>query len=143
MAKEKKQQSHSSEAPTLGCILLCDDVVISQARQKHTLVGVIGGIAVKSLPATVGGYCAYIRFSNMYPGQKVLIRLEHAATADICFEVQADFSTQSDPLGVYTIVLPIGAFEIRHSGRYLFTAIHDGIPIASSPITVKCIEEEA
>lgn len=137
MAKRRKKTRSSAEAPTCNCLLLCDDVLISQGKNKHSLMGIIGCIGARELPATLGGYVAYVRLSNLYGSQKVVLKFEHAETEEVVFQINAEFPPKSDPLGVYTLVLPIPLFVVRHPGRYLFTAVHDGVPFAFSPIEIK------
>ncbi len=92
------------EAPTSSCLLLCDDVLVSQGRQKHFLQGIIGVVGVTQLPAVIGGYVAYVRLSNVYASQKVTINFEEADTQEVLFEFEVGFPEKGDPLGVYTLV---------------------------------------
>jgi hypothetical protein len=126
-----------TESPTCNCLLLCDDVLISGGRGKHYLQGVIGMLGAAEFPATIGGCVAYIRLSNVYADQKVSINLLNTRTEEIIFEFEAGFPDRSDPLGVYTLVVPIPPFVIAEPGRYLFNALHNNAPIAQSPIVVK------
>lgn len=136
MAKQRKKR-RISEAPTSDCLLLCDDVLVSQGKNKHSLMGVIGAIGVTSFPSILGGYVAYARFSNVYAGQKINLKFTSAATDEVLFEGVAEFPGAHDPLGVYTLVVPIRPFTIKQPGRYIFGAYHDGIPIAASPVEIK------
>ena len=138
MAKRRKKVAKGhSEPPTSDCLLLCDDVLISQGKNKHSLMGVIGGIGVGGFPAVLHGYVAYARFSNVYSGQQIAIRFSSAASDEILFEATAEFPEQSDPLGVYTLVIPIQPFVVREEGRYLFGAYHNDVPVAASPIQIQ------
>jgi hypothetical protein len=51
-------------------------------------------------------------------------------------ETEAIFPTDTDPLGVYTLVVPVPVFKVSVGGRYIFGAYHHNIPIASSPINI-------
>ena len=133
----KRRRKKGAVAPTVNCLLLCDDVLVSRGKDKHFLHGVIGGIGVASLPAPLGGYVAYVRFSNVHGEQKVRLTFEHAGDGESLFEIEASFPAQSDPLGVYTLVIPVPPFEIREAGRYMFTASHGGVPLAQSPIEIR------
>jgi hypothetical protein len=136
MARKKVKKNGGVEAPTSSCILLCDDVLISQGRNKHVLQGIIGVIGVATLPAVLGGYVAYIRLSNVYGSQQVTVQLEDAETSGVLFAFDAAFPAQSDPLGVYTLVVPIRPFAVEKVGRYLFSVIYGGVPIASTPVLI-------
>jgi hypothetical protein len=135
MAKRRRKKA-GGEAPTSDCVLLCDDVLISQGTGKHSLLGVIGGITVAGFPAVLGGYMAYARFSNVYAGQKITLKLISASTEESLLETEISFPAQSEPLGVYTVVTKVPHFIAREPGRYLFGAYHDGIPVATSPIVI-------
>ena len=137
MAKRRRQIR--GVAPTVNCLLLCDDVLISQGKHKHFLQGIIGQIVVLELPAIIGGYVAYVRFSNVHGDQKVKLAFESAAGDDPLFEIEANFPSQSDPLGVYTLVIPVPPFAIQETGRFMFIASHGGVPLAQSPIEVRLI----
>src|SRR5256885_1084597 len=83
----------------------------TKGKAKHFLQGIIGAIGVLRLPAMIGGYVAYVRFSNVHGDQKVKLAFEHAgAENDPLFEIEANFPSQSDPLGVYTLVIPVPPF---------------------------------
>jgi len=136
MAKRRKSKSAGLESPTSDCVLLCDDVLISQGKQKHNLIGIIGTIGVMGFPAAIGGYVAYARFRNVYKGKKVSLKFTSASNDESLFELEIPFPEQSNPLGVYTIVVPIAPFVVKEAGNYLFGAYDNGIPIAVSPINV-------
>jgi hypothetical protein len=136
MAKRRKGRTTKTESPTSDCVLLCDDVLVSTGKDKHNLVGIIGTIAVAGFPAVIGGYVTYARFRNVYQGKKVTLKFSSASTDESLFELEIPFPPQSNPLGVYTIVLPIPQFVAKEAGNYLFGAYDDGIPIAVSPISL-------
>lgn len=137
MAKRRpKKTTAVPEAPTCNCLLLCDDVILSQGKNKHFLQGIIGIIGVRELPATVGGFVAYIRISNVYGSPQITINLINAASDEAILELRVPLPEGNDPLGVYTLVVPIPPFQVRESGRYMFNAICGGIPIAQSPIMI-------
>lgn len=135
----KRRRKLRAVPPTINCLLLCDDVLISQGKGKHFLQGVIGAIGVVNLPAMIGGYVAYVRFSNVHGEQKVKLSFEPAAGGESLFEIEANFSSQSDPLGIYTLVIPVPPFLIAEAGRFMFTASHGGVPLAQSPIEIKSV----
>lgn len=138
MGKSRRKVGQTgAEPPTSSCLLICDDVIMSTARGKHALQGVVNGIAVRELPALVGPYVAYVRLSNVYGSQKIQLKFAHGSTDDEVFSFEAEAPEQSDPLGVHTLILKIPQFEITADGRYLFSAVHNGVPFASSPIVVK------
>ena len=141
MAQKVRRKAKRGEAPTSDCLLLCDDVLISQGKNKHSLMGVIGGIGVTEFPAVLAGYVAYARFSNVYSGSKVEISLISADTEEPLFKARAEFPAQSDPLGVYTLVIQIKPFRVPAPGRYLFGAYHDGVAIATSPIIIQGLSD--
>lgn len=136
MSKRRRRSAQHSppETPTCNCALVCDDVVIS-AKGKHTLVGIIGTIAVQSLPTVLGGFVAYVRVSNVYGIQKVRISLEHSGSGRAAFEFEVPLQ-QQDPLGVHTVIAPIPPFAVEEPGRYVFQAESRGEPIAQSPIMI-------
>jgi hypothetical protein len=143
MAKRKKKPKSGVESPTSSCVLLCDDVFVSTGKGKHTLSGIIGGVGVSSFPATLGGYVAYVRLSNVYSGgQKILLKLSAADTDQTLMEREEKLPHDSDPLGVYTLVIPVPAFRVTVGGRYIFGAYHNGVPIAVSPIIIQGPPEE-
>jgi hypothetical protein len=117
-------------------LLICDDVLVSQGKGKHFIQGVIGTIVARSFPAVIGGYVAYVRLSNVYPKAKLRIALVSADSDDeiFAFDVQAD--EKADPLGVVTLIIPIPPFTIDHPGRYIFCGKHDGVPFATTPISI-------
>lgn len=139
MARRRKKAA--GETPTSDCLLLCDDVLISQGKNKHSLIGVIGAVGVSEFPAILGGYVAYCRFSNVYAGRRITFRLSRAATDETLLEADAESPAQTDPIGVYTLILPLKAFVVREPGRYLFGAYDHGVPIAESPIQIEGPEE--
>jgi hypothetical protein len=117
-------------------------VLISQGKAKHFLQGIIGTIVVPALPAVIGGFVAYVRLCNVYDGQSISLTFENAGSAEILFRFDAELPARSDPLGVYTMILPIPAFEVHERGRYIFSAMHRGIPFAQSPILIVAPPEE-
>lgn len=140
MAKRKKAVK-ATEAPTCSCLLLCDDVVVSHSQGKHTLHGIIGGICVPELPAVVGNQVAYLRLSNVYPPQKVMVSFEHAETGQELWEFQAEFVPPLNPLQILTLVTRVPPFTISVPGRYILKANHDGVPLAQVPIEVHTMEK--
>ncbi|MFI5380096.1 MAG: DUF6941 family protein [Tepidisphaerales bacterium] len=142
MAKRRKK-AIGQVPPMCNCLLLCDDVLISQGKGKHFLQGVIGIVGVSSLPAMIGGYVAYIRLSDVHGSQNVTISFVNARTGEPVIETKADFPSHADPLGVYTLVIPVPAFAVNEEGRYLFMVTHDGVPIAQTPVIIKAIQRRA
>ena len=67
-----------SSSPLCNCLILCDDVVVSQKRGKHTLDGIVTGIRVLELPTTIAPMMCYIRLTGVHPGQRLTIIMEHA-----------------------------------------------------------------
>ena len=121
--------------PTCSCLLLCDDVVISHAHDKHMLQGVIGAIAVPALPSKLGGFVVYMRLSNVHAQQNVIVKFEHAASGDVLWELAA-IVIQQDPLQVNTLVTRVPAFDISKDGRYMVTAYHGSEILAQIPVIV-------
>ncbi len=129
------------EAPTCSCALLCDDVLESK-RGKHILQGIIGAILVPQFPAPVGGYVAYIRLSNVYGSQKVMIALEDDGGTKIFFQGEVTITGSANPLDVYNVVETVPVVTIDRPGRYLFSVKYDGVSLASTPIVIQGPVEE-
>jgi hypothetical protein len=138
MAKRRPRRA-KAEPPTCNCLLLCDDVLISQGRNKHFLQGVIGVIGVLQLPAVIGGYTAYVRVSNVYGAQRINLSFIDGVSDEVLLEANTDFPSHAEPLGVYTIVTPVPPIIVKHEGRYIFLASSRGVPLAQSPIEVKLL----
>lgn len=136
MAKRKPKKKATGEPPTCNCLLLCDDVLVSQGKGKHFLQGIIGAIGVPGLPVMLGGYVAYVRLSNVYGSQEVTLQLEEAATEEVLFGMNVKLGAQTDPLGVYNLMIPVPPFVVHRAGTYLFTAVHQGMPITYTPIVI-------
>ncbi|HVS73159.1 MAG TPA: hypothetical protein VHQ47_18030 [Phycisphaerae bacterium] len=140
MAKKRKPAGSRpdplSEAPTCSCLLLCDDVVISTAQDKHVLQGVIGSFGLPAVPAVAGNFVAYLRVSNVYPSQKLSVRFENASSGEVLFEFEAQFVSQKDPLEVHTLVSRIYPFEVKEFGRHILSAVYNGMPVAQTPVYV-------
>ena len=62
--------------------------------------------------------------------------LTRAATDESLLEANAEFPAETDPIGVYTLILPLKPFVVREPGRYLFGAYDHGVPIAETPIQI-------
>jgi hypothetical protein len=138
MAKKrpKRHKRGIPETPTCNCILLCDDVVISQGKGKHTLQGVIGAIVTPRLPSELGGYVAYIRVQNVYGNKMLVVSLDEASTGEPVFAFQAGFPDKKDPLDLYTICVPVKTFRVHQAGLYWFTVRCDNEILAQSPIRI-------
>ncbi len=74
--------------------------------------------------------------SNVYSNQKTILSFGSAATDEEVFRFEAQAPAKADPLGTHVIILKIPAFEIREGGRYIFSALHDGVPFAQSLINI-------
>jgi hypothetical protein len=137
----KKAGKTTAEAPTLSCLLICDDVLMSVAGAKHMLHGVIDRIVVTELPAQIGPCVAYVRLSNVYSNQHIVLSFCRASTDEEVFRFDAKSPGKSDPLGTHTLILKIPGFAVEQPGRYIFSASHGGMPFAQSPITIQLIEK--
>jgi hypothetical protein len=143
MARKRKRSTRaSSEPPTSSCLLICDDVLQSTATGKRIFHGIIDLIVVSSMPADIGPFAAYIRLSNVYGSQRILINLINAATDQEVFRFEAQSPVQSDPLATHTLILRIERFAVCEPGRYIFSASHAGVPFAQSPIIIRTAETE-
>ena len=146
MAKKKKRAGGNrpeepvTEAPTCSCLLLCDDVVVSTAQDKHVLQGVIGSFGLPTVPLVAGNFVAYLRVSNLYPGQRLSVRFENASSGEILFEFEASFVSQKDPLEVHTLVSRILPFEVKEFGRHILSAVYNGMPVAQTPVYAETME---
>lgn len=141
MAKRKPKPQPQ---PTCSCLLLCDDVVISHAQEKHALHGVIGAMAVPKLPAVLGGFVVYIRLSNVHATQTVNVMFKPAKDepdAKGLWELVAQV-IQRDPLEVSTLIARVPPFQVTEAGRYIVTAEHGGVPLASIPVTIHNLDME-
>jgi hypothetical protein len=143
MAKRVRRKTRSAVPPTCNCLLLCDEVLIGQAKPKHYLQGIIGLIGVKEVPAVIGRFVAYVRISNVHGEQKISLVFEPAKGGDSLFTVEVGLPSQADPLGVYTLVIPVPPFVVPEAGRYMFSAYHAGIPITQSPIEIRTATSDA
>jgi len=138
--KKKKATKHTAEAPTSSCLLLCEDVTVSVASDKHTLKGVISEMFSPVIPYRTGTAAAYLRLSNLYANQQIIVRFENVETAEVLFQFDVQASDNSDPLGTHVIILKIPSFVIPRAGRYNLCAIHNNLPFAESMITVRALE---
>lgn len=120
---------------TCSCLVLCDDVVISHARGKHTLAGIIGGIGVAQLGAMAGPYVAYVRLSNVHTDQRVTVGLERPS-GTLLWEFEAQLVNRNDPLAVHTLIAHIPGFLVDEPGRHMLIARHENVPVAQAPIEV-------
>lgn len=141
MPRKKKATKGAVEAPTSSCLLICDDVLVSQGHNKHILNGVVGQIIVPKTPTALGPFVAYIRLSNVYGGQEIKLCFSSAGEEEEeVFSVVAKSPAQSDPLQTHTIILRIPQFEINEIGRYIFSATHGGVPFAQCPIEIEALD---
>jgi len=122
------------EQATCNCVLLCDDVVTT-AKGKQHLSGVINTIYMPGFPAVVGGYVTYVRISNVYGSQTVQISLAEASSGNLVIGFDAQLQPP-DPLGVATVVAVLPPFVVKAAGRYIFQVTHGGVPIGQSPIMI-------
>jgi hypothetical protein len=123
--------------------LLCDDVVISHAHDKHVLQGVIGTLAVPKLPAVIGGFVVYLRLSNVHAKQTVKVKFRHADNDDVergLWELDAEVINQLDPLQVHTLIARVPPFQVAQPGRYIVTAEHQGVPLATIPLMIQNLD---
>lgn len=137
--RKPRKRGRPKEAPTCNCALLCEDVLVSQARGKHMLHGVINVIFVPQLPSVVGPFVTYVRISNVYPNQTIHVSFERAEDGEKVFEFAAEPPERPDQLGVYTFVVTTPPFRLEQDGRYIFSVRSDGTPLAESPISVVCL----
>lgn len=143
MAKKRTRRTRKEvEPPTSSCLLICDDVLISAGRDKHTLHGVIGTIVVLECPARVGPYVAYVRLSNVYSKQEIELIFRKADDDEMVFSFKAKSPASSNPLHTHTLIVKIPQFEIPSAGRYIFTAEHGGVEFAQSRFEVKSIDQQ-
>ena len=140
MAKSRSKKKRT-ESPTCNCLLLCEDVTESKATGKHVLHGIIEVIRAPGFPLVVGPFVGFMRLSNVYGKQEVRVSFERADTQEPLIEFVATTHPKADPLGVVTSVIPINAFVIPDPGRYIFSATHQGLEIASSPIFFEKLAE--
>ena len=134
MPKRQPRKKKRTESPTCNCLLLCQDVTESKATGKRVLHGIIEVIRATNFPVTVGPFVGFMRLSNVYGQQEVRVSFERAETGESLFEFVATTHPKADPLGVVTSVVPIMPFTIDEPGRYIFSATHDALEIASSPV---------
>ncbi len=135
-AKPKK-----THAPTCSCLLLCEDVVVSHASDKHNLIGIVGSIFVREVPTVVGGYVAYARTSNSHGDEKVELVIRRPSDNEPVMRIQASFQSAT-PLSVFTLVARLPAFRIDEPGRHMFSAESGGNILAQTPVNV-IIPQEA
>lgn len=132
-----RRRKNKGVPPTCNCIMLCDDVVIRTGRNKHDLVGLINGIVVRELPAVLGGWMAYVRGANVHGDQIIKLVLETADTEEEVLAIEGRFTKETDPLSVYTVMLKLPPFKVERAGRYLFSAKHNGVPIAQMSLEIR------
>lgn len=137
MARQRRSKGSLPESPTCNCVLLCDDVIISQGKGKHTLVGVIGTIGVAGLPAVLAGSVAYIRIQNVYGSQRLVARFEFAKDNRTLFEFEVELTGDPDPLNVFNIIVPIRPFKVLEPGMYWFSILSGGAVLAQTPILIQ------
>jgi hypothetical protein len=106
------------------------------ARGKHFLNGVISKVQVQEVPAFIGPYVAYVRLSNVYSAQRIVLSFCNAATDEELFGFEAQSPDKADPLETHTLILRIPQFAVQEIGRYIFSASHHGVPFAQCPIEI-------
>jgi len=141
MAKRKKPIKPPEEAPTSSCVLLCQDVTISVVAGMHTLHGVVSEMHAPSLPITAGAGVVYVRFSNWYSSQEIILRFMHIETEEVVFQLGARSPAGSNPLADNPIIIRIPPFVLTRAGRYSLGALHHDLVVAESVITVFGLDE--
>src|SRR5207247_143506 len=106
---------------------------------KHTLGGVIGIVTTGRFPVVIGPTVAYIRLSNIYGSQKVRVDFIHAGTEESLFAFEIISPKEAEPLGVYTLIVPVPPFAVSEAGRYVLRVVSssNGDLLAQSPIQVQ------
>ena len=137
-AKTKAPSRHTGN-PTCNCILLCDNIVVSHADDKHNLLGVIGAITLPPRMMAVGPFVVYVRLSNVHANQKVEVCFEDAESETRIWAFVAELVNRNDPLAVYTLLSRVPAFLVPRAGRYLLSAKHGGVALAQTPIQINCL----
>jgi hypothetical protein len=125
-------------SPTCSCLVLCDDVVISHALDKHQLSGIIGAMTVPFVPSLAPAGVVYVRVSNVPKSQKITVRLVRADDDhEPLWAIEAEIINRNTPLDVHTLVAKVPAFVVARTGRHVLEAMYDGTPIASVPIMIQ------
>lgn len=140
MAKKRSRipRAGPTVSPTCSCLILCDDVVISHARDKHQLNGVIGALLVPFVPFIATAGVVYVRVSNVHRQQKITVRLVRADDDhEPLWAIEAEIINQNKPLDVHTLVAKIPPFQVTKAGRHVLEAMYNGVQIASVPIMIQ------
>lgn len=116
-------------------------MLISIAKGKHLLQGIVDRVNVEKLPATLGPYVAYVKLSNVHGAQHIEMNFCNAASEEVLFTFGATSPPENDPLAAHTLILPIPPFVVKKAGRYIFRASHAGIPFATNAIVVAVPEK--
>jgi len=140
MAKQGSKRRRT-ESPTCNSLLLCQDIVESRVTGQRVLQGIVELVRSSTFPAVVGPFAAFMRLSNVYGQQQIRVALQRGDTQESLFAFIATTHPRADPLGVVTSVIAIPPFIIPAAGRYIFSATHDGLEIASSPLFFEQTEE--
>ena len=116
----------AAEAVTCSCLLLCEEVLVSSARPRHFVQGVISGISAAGPLAPAGPLAIYARVSNVYPGARLQIRFAHGdERSDPLFRFNVAFPDaggDTDPLMMRTFILRVPPFALPAGGRYILSA---------------------
>jgi hypothetical protein len=139
MAKKTRTSSRRgpSVSPTCSCLVLCDDVVVSHARDKHQLSGIIGAMAVPFVPSVAQAGVVYVRVSNVHQNQKITVRLVRADDDhEPLWAIEAEIVNLNTPLDVHTLVAKVPPFLVKQAGRHVLEAVYHGVAIASVPIMI-------
>ncbi len=141
MAKKNAKKTRQAVPPTCSCLVFCDDVIVSHGLGKHQLMGIIGTMHCIGEPGMVSGGVVYARLSNVHSHQKVTVEFYLADDHEkMCWKLDAQLVNPNEPLDVHTVVARVPPFGVPKAGRYILEAQHNGIPIASVPITIKALQ---
>ncbi|GEM_PF-6577295 len=131
----KRNVKAKTHAPTCSCLLLCDDVVVTHAHDKHNLMGIVGSIFVRELPGHVGGFVAYARTSDLHGTEEVELVIRRPSDNEPVMKIRATFQSDT-PLNVQTLVARVPPLLVEEAGRYMFSAESNGSILAQTPINV-------
>ena len=115
------------DKPILVAIILCDMVIVDEATQKRSLIGMFNNITVNALPVNYPKMVLFFSFTNWKGKKKITLRIKDPNGNTV---TQADIEhSHANPVGVLEFNFNIDSLPLCHPGVYDIDILVNGDPM--------------
>ncbi len=127
--------------PSPIALVVCDALYRSKPGDKAALVGLFNTLAASKVPVTYAQMCVYVAVTDVHPGAKFRLVVEHGESARQVVELAAQPAEKISPTTICDLQFVLQGVTFPEVGRYFIQFWADDSLLLQRPFDVVLMQQ--